>query len=158
MPDTDPRLALFGEVLRTLLRKRKLTRAEIERRMVRGKGYLYRCFTGFQGLSVGTLLHALDEAGIPFEEFVAQLFRETHPDLLLGGLAAVSPAEVKKVVNQALAENKQQEERERKTEALKEKRRLAQEARDATKATSKKAAKGRRSSEQRSKSGGVGSA
>lgn len=155
MPDTDPRLALFGEVLRTLLRKRNLTRAEIERRMVRGKGYLYRCFTGFQGLSVGTLLHALDEAGIPFEEFCAQLFRETHPDLLLGGQPVVSTADVKKAVNEALAENKQEEERECKIEALKEKRRLAQEARDAKKAekaASKKAAKGRRSSEKRSKS------
>jgi len=152
MPDTDPRLALFGEVLRTLLRKRKLTRAEIERRMVRGNGYLYRCFTGFQGLSVGTLLHALDEAGIPFEEFVAQLFRETHPDLLLGGHAAVSPADIKKAVNEALAENKQEEEREREIEVLKEKRKLAQKARDAKKAASKKPAKGRPSSEKRSKS------
>ncbi len=135
MPDTDPRLELFGEVLNTLLRKRGLTRAEIERRMVRGKGYLYRCFTGFQGLSVGTLLHALDEAGIPFEDFCEQLYRETHPELLAGGLAAVSPAEIKKMMRDALQEQEQQRERERKNQALKEKRARAKKVRKGAGAT-----------------------
>lgn len=100
MSDSDPRLKTFGEAFNTLLRERSLTRAEIERRMVRGKGYLYRCFKGFQGLSVGTLLHALDEAGIPFEEFCLQLARETHPDLLSGSLATVSQVEREKMVRE----------------------------------------------------------
>ncbi len=147
MPDTDPRLALFGEVLRTLLRKRKLTRAEIERRMVRGKGYLYRCFTGFQGLSVGTLLHALDEAGIPFEEFCEQLYRDTHPDLLTGGLAALSPADMKKMMRAALQEEKQEQERLSRYEAEKAERARAQKAR---KAATTSPAKGRGTTKKRS--------
>ena len=147
MPDTDPRLELFGEVLNTLLRKRGLTRAEIERRMVRGKGYLYRCFTGYQGLSVGTLLHALDEAGIPFEEFCAQLYRDTHPDLLTGGLAALSPADMKKAVRAALQEEKQEQERQSRYEEQKEKRARAKKARQAA---TPAPAKGRGSAKKRS--------
>ena len=103
MNKVDPRIELIGEVVNALFRQHKVTRAEVERRMGRAKGYLYRGFHGLQGLSLENLLHALDAAEVPFEKFCERLYRETHQQGG-GGLAILPAMNVREVVAEALAQ------------------------------------------------------
>jgi transcriptional regulator with XRE-family HTH domain len=102
MPKPDPRVQLFGEVFDALLRERKLPRSEIERRMGRAKGYLYRGFNGFQGLSLENLLHALDAAEIPFAVYCERLYRATNPNANTAGLAIVPMAQIQEMIANAV--------------------------------------------------------